>query len=373
MRIITVIFAAAALAMAACDKENPGPSPEGAELSFSIGGMETKASVAGTNAESTMQTLDVYVFFNDSGLGAANGQLETYRRYTPGSTTFSISGKDAIKISLGAKTVVFVANAPSDMVAGIKKKSDYDNWSAHSWTFAQNATDKFTMSLMKELTVTGDVRLDSSADPSLMLRRQVSRVELKGFKNDLPSALGKLTLEGAYLYNVNKSIDNSTGSDDNYWRKKDVATALGETAIEKLVNPGAYLPASAKCTGSLSKGASWTEKDDYKYFMYGFPNPASEAADASGKDWVTKLVIQTKVNGIRYYYPIGIKGMEANKTYVVNNVTVSRLGSTSPDKYVSTAALSISITVRDWDTGTITGNYNGILEGNDAQGWTINL
>jgi len=373
MKKTTVIFAALALLSAACNKETPGFVPEGATLSFSIGEIETRASVAGTSAESIMQTLDVYVFFNDSGMGAANGQLETYRRYTPKTTAFSISGNEAIKISLGAKTVVFVANAPSNMAASIKCISDYNNWSAHSWTFAQNSTDMFTMSSKKELTVTGDVRLDSSTDSTLMLKRQVSRVEFKGFKNDLPSSLGKLSLEGAFLYNVNKNIDNSTGTDNNYWRKKDVATALGETSVEKLVNPGAYLPAAAKCTGSLSKGASWAEKDENRYFMYGFPNPVAESTDASTKDWVTKLVIQTKVNGIRYYYPIGIKGMESNKTYVINNVTVSRLGSTSPDKYVSTAALSISVTVKDWDTGTITGNYNGILEGNDIQGWTISL
>ncbi|MBQ5528298.1 MAG: hypothetical protein IIU05_04520 [Bacteroidales bacterium] len=373
MKRKAIVYAAVILLASACEKEAAQQSPGGASLSFHIGEPETKAYVASSSAESMMKSLDVYVFFNDNGLGSANGQLETYRHYTPGTSTFEISGKDAIKVSHGAKTVAFVANAPSDMPAGIRSISDFNNWETHSWSFSDNAIDKFVMTSKKNITISGDIRLDSTKDSTLMLKRLVSRVEFKGFRNDLPASLGKLTLEGAYLYNVNKTIDNSAGADDNFWRKKDAGTALSDAAVEKLVNPGAYLPSAARFAGSLAKGSSWSEKKENKYYMYGFPNPVPEASDAGSKDWVTKLVIQTKVNGIRYYYPIGLKGMESNKTYVINNVTVSRLGSTSPDKYVSTASLSLSISVLDWTTGNVTGNFNGTLEGNGSDGWTISL
>ncbi len=96
--------------------------------------------------------------------------------------------------------------------------------------------------------------------------------------------------------------------------------------------------------------------------FYAYPNPAVPAGSQSETDLTTKVVIETEIeiDGTtqRMYYPISIPYLQPNYAYEIGKVTIKRLGSTDPFHPVTTADCSFVITVKDWDTGDIQGQYN---------------
>jgi len=349
----TALAAMAFILAAACSTEGimERQMPE-STISFTISSAapHTKAGLQ-TSAEQMMKTLDVFVFFKDGS--AAEGQLENYLHVTPNSTSYS----GQIKVQQGVKSVVFAANLPSDYPGQIKTLSDYEGL---AWSFAQNARDSFVMDVKAEVNVNSA----SYSMDNVNLVRQVSRVELKKVTSSLPSSYGAVTLVGAWLHNVPKvKGETDYSADAKFWRKTDL-DASGNEAVKKMMDPGQAL-STGKFTGTLSSGSSWTGNASEPYYAYGYPNTATQAASADAKDHVTKFVIQIKVNGVNYYYPIGIVGMQSNLAYEIESVELTRLGSTDPDKYVSSASLSLSVTVKDWTKGTITGSYNGTVSGDN--------
>ena len=345
MRKTFILASLALVALFSCKKEETRSDiPVEAEqsvLSFTIGkALATKAETASTTAEETMKQLHVFVFNNES-TSVAYKQLEAYAYYTPNAT----SQAGTVTVSRGEKKVVFVANLPASYANGIRT---LDNYNATSWEFSQNATsrDAFVMRASQDVNVNA-----ASKDlGSIGMKRIVSRVQVKEVKNSLPVSFGAITLNGIYLHNVTRVLGNTTWAAASYWRSGPAETRSADIAtVNALVNQSA--------TGSIANTASWNEPAG-GYFLYGFPNNAPEAGSELATDFVTKLVVDVTVNGVTYYYPLGIRSMGENIAYLVNRIELKRLGSTDPDHYVSTATISVTVTVLDWTNGNILGTYN---------------
>ncbi|MBR1637394.1 MAG: hypothetical protein IJ687_06050 [Bacteroidales bacterium] len=314
---------------------------EDSVLSFTIGEAPvTKATTEATTAEETMKYLHVFVFNNET-TSAAYKQLEAYAYYTPNATSQSGS----VTVSRGQKKVVFTANMPASFANGIRTIDDYNDV---AWAFASNATtrDAFVMRAV------ADVNVDATDKNlgSITMKRIVSRVQVKEVKNSLPLSYGAITLNGIYLHNVTRTLGNTSWAAASYWRSGPSSTRSADIAtVNALVNQGA--------TGSIANAASWTEPAA-GYYLYGFPNNAPEAGSEMALDYITKVVVDVTINGVTYYYPLGIKNMGENLAYLINRIELKRLGSGSPDEYVSTATASFSVTVLDWTDGSIVGSYN---------------
>ena len=79
--------------------------------------------------------------------------------------------------------------------------------------------------------------------------------------------------------------------------------------------------------------------------FYCYPNPADGVTFGSP---VTRLVIEGKLRGTTYYYPIDLPGLKADVQYRMD-VTLTRAGTTDPDTPAASGSIRLESQVLDWD------------------------
>lgn len=79
--------------------------------------------------------------------------------------------------------------------------------------------------------------------------------------------------------------------------------------------------------------------------FYAYPNPSDGTAFGNP---VTRLVIEGKLRGTVYYYPIDLPGLEADVQYLMD-VTLTRAGTTDPDTPAVSGSIRLESQVLDWD------------------------
>ena len=79
--------------------------------------------------------------------------------------------------------------------------------------------------------------------------------------------------------------------------------------------------------------------------FYCYPNPSDGTSFGSP---VTRLVIEGKLRGTTYYYPIDLPGLEADVQYRLD-VTLTRAGTTDPDTPAVAGSIRLESQVLDWD------------------------
>ena len=114
------------------------------------------------------------------------------------------------------------------------------------------------------------------------------------------------------------------------------AGRLDEAGTAALSHPETVLqPLSASLGGRIYPSAGF----------YCYPNPSDGAAFGSP---VTRLVIEGKLRGTTYYYPIDLPGLEADVQYRMD-VTLTRTGTTDPDTPAVSGSIRLESQVLDWD------------------------
>ena len=79
--------------------------------------------------------------------------------------------------------------------------------------------------------------------------------------------------------------------------------------------------------------------------FYCYPNPSDGSEFGSP---VTRLVIEGKLRGTTYYYPIDLPGLQADVQYRMD-VTLTRAGTTDPDTPAASGSIRLESQVLDWD------------------------
>ena len=87
-------------------------------------------------------------------------------------------------------------------------------------------------------------------------------------------------------------------------------------------------------SGVVAAGSSYTKE----HYFYCYPNLT---------DTKTRLVVEAMVGGYTYYYPVTLDAVDANTSYDYN-LTITRLGSDSPDVPVEEGTVTFTVTVKDW-------------------------
>ena len=114
------------------------------------------------------------------------------------------------------------------------------------------------------------------------------------------------------------------------------AGRLDEAATAALAHPETVLQAlSASLGGRIYPSAGF----------YCYPNPSDGSQFGSP---VTRLVIEGKLRGVTYYYPIDLPGLEADVQYAMD-VTLTRAGTTDPDTPAVSGSIRLECQVLDWD------------------------
>ena len=307
-------FAAALAALVACNKNDVAPmQPQNqeslvpCELTVGICGAMTKATAVSADNEAKVNNLQVFVFRGDD--------LDAYA---------SVDNAQELTLSCtaGDRVVYALVNAPDysavpGKAALLAKVSE----------LSANSLSNFEMVGSKSVT------LPQSEKVSIDVNRIASRVVLKKITRSFTSeALQALNfkVDAIYLINVagNTSYDLSAAPAKWYnvaENKDELASLLYDAPASLITNGQSYSTA---------------------HTFYAYPNDLATNT--------TRLVIETTLGETKYYYPINLPEMAANKSYEIEEVKITRPGSDNPDEPVSFADATFSINVIDWTVVPVT-------------------
>ena len=309
-------FAAALAALVACNKNEATPmQPQNqeslvpCELTVGICGAMTKATTATAGDEAKVNNLQVFVFRGDD--------LDAYA---------SVDNAQELTLSCtaGERAVYALVNAPDysavpGKAALLAKVSE----------LSANSLTNFEMVGSKSVT------LPQSEKVSIDVNRIASRVVLKKITRNFTSeALQALNfkVDAIYLINVAGNTSYDLSAAPTKWCN------VAEYQSVESVDPLLY----DKVDKAVLNGKSHETVHSY----YAYPN------DATSK--TTRLVIETTLGETKYYYPINLPEMAANKSYEIAEVVITRPGSDNPDEPVSFADATFSINVIDWTVVPVT-------------------
>lgn len=279
---------------------------------------DTKAPGEGGNEEKAISDYQVLVFDMTSRM------LEAYDR--PDASLTSIS----VQCTTGPKEVVVLANAPD--VSGILS---YDTFLKTKSKLEDNALGRLVMEGHASPNLTS-----SGGTVTVDVRRIVSKVILSAVTVDFElDAYDKMdfVIRKAYLTNVagDKSY-LSENADPTLWYNKDIRTSV--PSIDPLVYEE---------LGDVN--IRDTKKYSPKHHFYCYPNPF-ETDTFSADPWTerpTRLVLETTLGNVPYYYPISLPVLKQNTKYHVS-LHIVRPGSTSPEQDMDKYAASFNVSIEEW-------------------------
>lgn len=277
-----------------------------------------KAVIGNEADEMTVKSFQVFIFREDGTLDAyakASGVTET-----------------TVKCTMGKRQTYVVVNAP-DLSSVTTKTGLLSSVSL----LADNSLNSLQMAGCGEFA---DITTD--CDISVEVRHICARVQVAKVTNALSApALAALpfSLEGIYLTNVAGDVKYSLEGTPSVWLSK---TAYDASDVTNALHCDMFATPVA-----LGSGKS----HDSVHTFYAYPNSSSESV--SGLPWsprCTRVVVKVKIGGMTYFYPIDLPALDSNRSYLINELKITRPGSTTEDETVQTAALDVQITVKDWDT-----------------------
>ena len=288
----------------------------------------TKATGAGHGMpadDGNIQTLEIFVFRVNAGM-PDDGVLDGYRKFTA-SELGSLTNLE-VQTTTGNKMIYAVANSHRANWKGVNTRALFEQQTA---LLAEDDLKNFIM-------IGGtQEQLQLATTVSFSIKRLVTRVQVSSIRTAFASGPYEglsLTEVKAYLLNAQASKYLYNGTGDNL----------------KVYNQGAYKADDAgACTmpGMIYDNLGADIQDagySTQHYIYCYANGFTEE---TAENRFTRLVIEGKLNGITYYYPIVLEELERNCCYSLD-VTIKRPGSTDPDSEVEKGTILATLTVQDW-------------------------
>lgn len=322
--------AAAALCTISCNKDLPGQAGndnipteavETAELKLSIvgnGGSATKSAVADfDDTHSEVTSIQFFVFDGEV--------LDAYKKVTSGLSA-------TMTVKTGSKTIWAVVNAP-----------DINN--VTTLTQLKSVNSALTDNASHFVMVGSTTETVPSEDPiEIEVKRIASRVVVKkvtaAFTNPAYAAM-ECNLVDMFLVNVPGDINlNLTNSPSTWYCQRAYGVVSG---IADLLH-------TSGGSHDLNTSAFETVCRHYSY-----PNPT--VADSQATTWSarhTRMVIEVQLGTETFYYPVTLPVLEPGKSYEIENLTITRKGSTSPDQPISLSDATFEISVKNWTVVPVT-------------------
>lgn len=316
-----IVCAAMAVAvLSACEKKNDGNQgfiAEPVTLEVKIPDVGTR--VTGTVNEDAVASYQIFVYSADDGM------LEAYSAVTGGSTSVKL------KCTTGNKEIVVLANAPD-----MQSKASLSSLKASRSRLEHNGKGALVMEGSKT------VLLKSSVSVEIPLRRLAAKVVMKGITLDFDSDIyAAMDFEVTSIYLINVPADRkyltpeteSPVPDEWYNKLKYVSDAKYNAILRDEVNSGPV------------------DSYDTEHVFYSYPNPCT--SDDYSKVWSerpTRLVVEARLGGTSYYYPVSLPALEQNTVYEVSLV-VTRPGKTDVNDEMKKYDETFTIKVLDWVEG----------------------
>lgn len=382
MKKLVLLFAVGTLALAGCQK-NPSvvdvPSGKAAQLTVTLtkSAPSTKATDPGTPNEGKINKVDIFVF-------NSTGDLDAYDQFD----SYDSENKPTVDCTTGPGKIVYcVINGEWSKSTLASSIGNVDALKALVFSLNKNCSfSGETPSTLDNFEMVGSNTKDfvpGGNTISVIVSRAVARVRLQKItRNFSSSALdGTLQVKDVYISNAVGSygLDGTvkSGADNTWYNKYAYDATTPHVPYPGYVNFDAgmnlWLHDTPASPVSIAQGAS--AEAEIASVFYVMPNQvAYNAADGGTGSWAprrTKLVIEveyTPVGGTAktYYYSIPIceqetypeldsakadtyKGLNANVSYDITELVLTRLGSTNPDEPVVAANVEVKIAVLPWD------------------------
>ena len=299
-----LFFAAlAALALVGCNEKNVEVSEmkPGEKIQLTVNLPDGVTKVTGAPADAQINDLQIFVFDK-------NGVYETSSHGTGATLTLTCTS--------GEKQIVALANAPLETGIG-----NIAELGAAVSDLADCAAGNIVMSgmIVRELTASSTVTMQVER---LAAKVGVSRIST-AFELDQHKQM-TFDIKAIYLINVAGEKAYLDQNDPSKWYnlgKHEAGNTLGFLRDDV-------------ASGVVAAGSSYTKE----HYFYCYPNLT---------DTKTRLVVEAMVGGYTYYYPVTLDAVDANTSYDYN-LTITRLGSDSPDVPVEEGTVTFTVTVKDW-------------------------
>ena len=322
-RIFAALAAVCAL-LTGCLKNDVIPQEDDRKYNLSVRvstGEGTKAEGPVDAAEEEkINTVQVFVF-NESG----RLETETYANSTDNLNLVCTKGVKKVKVIVN-----------EGQISGIKTLTDLDSKTSY---LTNNHTQSLVMVNLTPVTV--DVN-GPDVSVEVQVKRLVSKIVIKNVHNRLSLTQYKsqpLIVSSIYLINVPAKCSFSEATYySNEWHNKSCRDDEARNIYNENIS---YV---------LQHNGSMTTE----HYFYSYPNP--NAADSDAQEWSprhTRLVVECVFDELVYYYPITLPVLQSNTVYTIENLTITRLGLSSPDVIETLGSASFLLDVADWDETTL--------------------
>ena len=302
------VLIVSALVLAGCDQAAP-PGPGGVEVVFSVTGETTR--LTGTAGEASVDDWAL-LLYRDGRLTDAGA---------------SDSGAAIRKtLQTGAYTAFAVVNPPAGFA--LAEYLTPEALAGAESALSDNAPGRLVMAGSRTVTVPAP----DAATQRIGVDRLVSKAGIRkisvAFTNPELAVL-PFRLKGIYLTNCfGKSRYGSDWSADEihsdatWWHNR--MGFHSETGVDGLLaETGLDIP--------ITSDRPHTQEHSF----YFYPNPLPESLDTRSGTWTrrrTRLVLETRIGERTYYYPITLPSSQRNRTYLIEEAIIRKLGSTDPEK-----------------------------------------
>lgn len=261
----------------------------------------------------------------------------------------------AVELSLpkGSYKVVAVANYPKSgsEALSLASVSSLSSLSSKAVSLSSNGTGALVMYGMKDITITG------SGTQVVDVYRLVSRVGVTriALAPGGPSTLysSSFTIQRIYMSNVYRQgtygsdVASPSAAASNWYN------AMGVPGSDSGLN-------ALLMDGGINATVSLSAPYATPHYFYPYPNRTAAGSDSRAAAWsvrCTRLVIEAKIGGDTYYYPVTIPAMQRNVSYNAE-VSIKSYGSSDPELEVPGAVdVTFSSSVDGWD-GPVNLNEN---------------
>lgn len=362
MRKILTFAALVAVAVTACNKlpvENMRPAaPKGepTNVSFNIMGAAapTRATEAGITAENTVNTVDVFVFFNG---GDYDGQLDAYGHFTTTTGT--------VKATTGARSIYAVVNSEYDeaTLSAIANLADFRALVATLGSQKKGASAPYTLDNFTMIGSADQTLAAGDNAVTVYVDRVAARIRVKKISRDFESsALADQTFIVTDMYVSNAVV-------------KDLYSLSYTPVVADFVNQRGVLSSPedhalwlhrAGLNQTIADNGNWDSSSSDNY-LYTFPNSISTEINGTDGDFAvqcSKLIVKATLNGDEMYYAIPLPALVKNYSYDIEELVITRRGTADPNEKVEVANVNYTITVNPWTLAPIETENGG--EAGDA-------
>lgn len=284
-----------------------GDLSEKADVTFSILGADTRTTVTSSEGRVNRWTLLLY----------REGKL----------IDVGISGStSSIQRSLvaGTYTAYAVANPPSSFVP--ESYTTIAKFSAAESDLRDNSLSQLVM--VGNQTISVPVR--NGRPQTIGVNRLVAKVGINKISVDFTDpALQSRTFRLKAIYLTNCYGETHLSSDMGASEMKaDASCWYNRMGFHSI--PGVDALLADQAIDAIITASSPYGKEHH---FYCYPNQADR--DSRSEEWSirhTRLVLEAEIGGRTYYYPITLPSMQRNKTYIVEEAIIRKLGSNDPEK-----------------------------------------